>query len=264
MNAASVHPGFSRRRLWGWAVLILAAQTGFIFLLGARHPVLPRAPDFSPPVTLAPGYSPELSALLDPTLFALPHLQAFSGAALALAPRTGYVSDDWTEPFRPLPLPVAQLGQTFRELSADTVTPPLSVAEKIEPPTPPLKKTGDVLALPERSTLRIEGGVAGRALLTPPELPSVPSVDVFQYPTIVRVIVDAAGDVVSAVPVQSCGQADADDKAMTLARAAQFEPLPGDEKTRLAHPQAGLSWGRLIFQWHVVPLPPAEEPSSMP
>ena len=264
MNAAFVQPGFSRGRLWAMVALILAAQTGFIFMFGARHPVTPRAAGWQPPVTLAPAFNAELATLLDPTLFALPHLHAFSGAALALAPSTGFVPTDWTEPFRPLPLPVEQLGQTFRELSADTFTPPLSVAEKIEPPTPPLEKTGDAMTLTAQSTLRIEGGVAGRGLLTPLDLPSVPSVDVFQYPTIVRVIVDAAGSVVSAVPVQSCGQADADEKAMELARAAQFEPLPGAEKTRLTQPLAGLSWGRLIFQWHVVPLPPAEEPSSTP
>jgi TonB family protein len=241
-------------------LLILAAQTGFIFLLGARHPVTPRAPDFPPPVTLAPGFNPQLAALLDPTLFALPHLHAFSGEALALAPHTNYVSTDWTEPFSPLPLPVEQLGQSFRELSADTVSAPLSVAEKIEPQTPPTGKLADALGLPAASSLRIEGGVVGRALLTPMELPSWPDTDVLM-PTVVRVIVDAAGNVISAVPVASCGRSDADDKAMALARAARFEPLPGAETNRLDHPQAGLGWGRLIFQWHVVPLPPAEEPS---
>jgi len=70
--------------------------------------------------------------------------------------------------------------------------------------------------------------------------------------------------VLSAVPVQSCGRSDADDKAVALARAMQFEPLPGPEANQRAHPQAGLSWGRLVVAWSVVPLPPAEEPASMP
>jgi TonB family protein len=262
MNAAPAQTGFSRR-LWGWAFLILAVQTGFIFLLGARHPVRPRPPEALPPVALTPGFHPGLAALLDPSLFALPHHQAFSGAALALARPPGHVAADWTQPFQPLELPAEKLGQTFRELNADTVTPPLSVAEKIEPAIPPLDRAGDALALPTRSSLNIEGAVAGRALLTPLELPSWPDTDVLQ-PTVVRVIVDAAGDVVSAAPVASSGLAAADDEALALARAAQFAPLPDAEKTRLTHPQAGLSWGRLIFQWHAVPLPPAEEPSATP
>jgi len=44
--------------------------------------------------------------------------------------------------------------------------------------------------------------------------------------------------------------------------AAQFEPLNGSSVGPKFKPAAQLSWGRMIFQWHTVPTPPASAPAA--
>ncbi len=265
MNAAPAQPESVPRHRWLiGAAVIFAAQAGFIFWLGAKHDLVPRPPHTLPPISLAADYDAELAALRDPTLFALPSRHGFSGAAWALTPRTEYVAADWTEPFRPLPLPAEKLGASFRQLVRDTRTAPLATVEKTDPAIVPLEFPADFGALPTQSLLRIEGAIAGRALTTPLELPTWPNADVLAASE-VRVLVDAGGNVVSAVLLPGGTTSEADQKALEIARAAQFEPLKDGEKTRLTHPLEGLSWGKMIFLWHTLaPAPAAETPADNP
>ena len=104
----------------------------------------------------------------------------------------------------------------------------------------------------ETSTLRIEGDLARRPLLTPMKLPSWPYADVIA-PSKVQVLVNAAGEVVSAVllPSDNSGEvhdADADQRALELARAARFAPA------------SDLTIGKLIFNWCTVPPPATNAP----
>ena len=247
MNAALAQPESAPRRRWLiWAAVIFAAQAGFIFWLGAKHPIAARPPHSLPPIALADSYNAELAALRDPTLFALPHRHGFSGSAWAFMPRSEFVAADWDEPLRTLPLPAEKLGASFRQLLVDARTAPLPVAEKIEPQTAALDLAAGPAWLPTNSTLRVEGALT---LASPPELPSWPAADVLAASE-VRVLVDAAGRVMSAVLLKSCGLNDADQKALELARAAQFQP------------PAGLSLGRMILQWHTVA--PASETLPTP
>ncbi len=85
-------------------------------------------------------------------------------------------------------------------------------------------------------------------------VPSLPYNDVIP-PSQVQVLVDAAGKVVSAVLLppdnllESAGHYDAADRrALELARAARFAPAPR------------LTFGRLIFNWHTVPVTSTNEP----
>jgi hypothetical protein len=71
----------------------------------------------------------------------------------------------------------------------------------------------------------------------------------------VQVVVDAAGNVVSAVllpannPLEAAGHFDdADRRALDLARTARFAPAPN------------LTVGRMIFNWHTVPITSTNEP----
>lgn len=263
MSAATVQLESAPRHRWLlWAAIILAAQVGFIFWLGARRPVTPRVPHSTPPTALAAEYDSELAALSDPTLFALPHWQGFSGTAWKLTPRVGYVAADWSEPMRWLPLPAEKLGSSFRQLVADNPAPPLSLTEKTPPRLAALEFATDFFPLPTQSTLRLEGALAGRALLAPPELKSWPAADVLAASE-VRVLVDAGGHVVSAVLLAGCGLPAADQRALELARAARFEPLPDGARERLAHPLANLKRGKMIFQWHTV-APTGETPAPNP
>ncbi len=253
MNAATAQrPVPLLRRWWTWVVIIAAVQTGLIFLLGAKHPAVPRAPFAMPPIFLSASEPSELAALNDPTLFALPHQRGFSGSAWTLAPKSGFTAADWDEPLRWLPLAPEKLGKGFKQFVADNTPAPFPVAEKLEPQitAPPATE----FPLPTRSTLRVEGG---RALLTNLELTSWPNTDVLTN-TVARALVDAGGLVVSATLLESCGLPTADQRALELTRSAHFEPLPGGDKERLAHPLNGLSWVKMIFNWHTVAPPIAE------
>ena len=262
MNVAPAQSETVPRHRWlVGAAVIFAAQAGFIFWLGAKHDIVPRPPHSLPPVSLAADYAADLAALRDPTLFALPSRHGFSGSAWTLTPHAEYVATDWTEPLRPLPLPAEKLGASFRQLVRDTRTAPLAPAEKIERPIAALEFPADFFALPARSLLRIEGAIAGRELAAPPDLPSWPNADVLGA-SAVRVLVDAGGDVVSTVLLTSSTSSAADQKALELARGAQFAPLADSEKTRREHPLAGLVSGKMIFQWHTVAPGPAIEPAA--
>ena len=264
MNAALAQPESLPRRRWlVWVVVVFAAQLGFIVWLGAEQDIAPRTPNSPPPTSLAVNYDFELAELFDPTLFALPNRHGFSGLAWALTPGAEYAAPDWDEPLRWLPLPTEKLGSTFRHLVVDDLTSPLPVAEKPEPQIPALDIAATILPMPARSLLRIEGGIAGRSLLVPLALPSWPNSDILMH-SVVRVIVDARGHVVSAMRLEGCGLPEADQKALDLVRTAQFEPMKDGENTQLAHPLAGLSWGKMIFQWHTVAPAPATESSPPP
>lgn len=264
MSAATAQLESAPRHRWLiWAAIILAAQTGFIFWLGAHHPIAPRTPNITPPIALAPEYDAELAALSDPTLFALPHWQGFSGTAWRQTPRVDYTAADWSEPMRWLQIPAEKLGSSFRQILADYPPPPLSLTEKIPPRIVPLEFATDFSPLPAQSALRVEGALAARALLAPLELKSWPAADVLASSEI-RVLVDAAGNVISAVLLTGCGLPAADQRALEQASAARFEPLPDVARERLAHPLANLARGKMIFLWHTIPPPATETPATNP
>lgn len=263
MSAATVQLESAPRHRWLiWAAVILTAQTGFIFWLGAHQPITPRKPNVTPPIALAPEYDAELAALSDPTLFALPHWQGFSGTAWKQTPRVGYTAADWSEPMRWLQIPAEKLGSSFRQILADNPTPPLSLTEKTAPRIAALGFATDFFPLPAQSALRMEGALAGRTLRAPLELKSWPAADVLASSEVL-VLVDAAGNVVSTVLLTGCGLPAADQQAVEQASAARFEPLPDGDHDRLAHPLANLARGKMIFQWHTMP-PLTETPATNP
>jgi hypothetical protein len=87
------------------------------------------------------------------------------------------------------------------------------------------------------------------------KLPPWPYTDVIA-PSKVQVLVNAAGDVVSAVLLPSGNpsevhDADADRRALDLARAARFAPA------------SGLTVGQLVFDWHTVAPPATNAPAGL-
>jgi len=89
--------------------------------------------------------------------------------------------------------------------------------------------------------------------------------------SVVQVVVDAEGRPISATlyPDDSgpgprtfgSGLKEADEQALALAKAARFNPMTGGGPDRVTSPTAQLTWGRMIFQWHTLPVatnaPPA-------
>jgi hypothetical protein len=114
--------------------------------------------------------------------------------------------------------------------------------------------------------MEIQGQIASRPLLNQPKLPSWPFADVIA-PSVVQVLVDAAGRVVSAtlmpppdnfLETPPARDPDADQYAVELARAARFAPLPSNPGGIESLPASHLSMGQIIFNWQTVPLPAAK------
>ncbi|MGO9199015.1 MAG: energy transducer TonB [Limisphaerales bacterium] len=263
MMTSPVQPPAWPRRRWGWTVAsVFAAQVGLIFWLGESGPVRSRPPGPNPTLRLAGGFSAEVLALQDPTLFALPHRQGFSGPAwLKMSPVPNRPSD-WSEDPLPLPLCVTRLGAVAPPQVQTNGLAPLSLLPALEPgwalpepPPPPLS--------PEQSRLRIEGDLARYRLLTNLDLPSWQYNDVLTN-TGLQMLVNAEGRPASVILLFTSGYKQADDYALAQAWRARFEVpgAAGQQGQPPSTPLAHLVRGLLLFQWHTVPLPPTNAPPA--
>jgi hypothetical protein len=248
-----------RWRIRRWLALVafvFAAQIILLLAFGEKHFEPARTVKNVPHLALAQN-SADRIALDDPTLFALPHANDFAAAIWLRTPTVQPPSFRWTEPPRWLPLNPQNLGAVFSqfmdtnrfaEFQLDFKPPPefATPVVQLEP------------AFAEKSTLRFEGDLAKRPLLAMSDLPSWPYPDVIA-PSRVRVLVNTAGDVVSAVLLPSADveeaaahYSDADRRALELARAARFAPA--------TQPTVGL----MIFNWRTVAPPATSTPAGTP
>lgn len=231
--------------------LIFVAHVAAIFVFGEHHFPPARVAKNVPQLQLADNSS-ELVALGDPTLFALPHARDF---ALLKMPEISPPEFRWTEPPRWLPLNSKNLGVAFTQFMQTNSFGIYQINFK-----PPLKwnppATTFQPAFTENSTLQIRGELARRKLLNPVLLPDWPYADVIA-PSKVQALVDADGDVISAVllPLDNSPKLEsryptADHRALEIARAARFSPA------------SGLTIGVMIFHWRSVP--PAANSTANP
>ncbi len=249
-------PGWPLSRWLILIALVCAAHVALLYMFSERKQTIPRPVTDAPTLKLADS-SDELLAFNDPTLFALPHPGDFVTAMWSQAPVVKSSSFRWTEPPRWLPLSADGLMTVFnRFMQTNPVTrfalqlkPPL----KLSAPSQPIEP-----ALAQASTMRIEGDLTQRRLLTPMNLPSWPYPDVIA-PSKAQVLVDEAGNVVSAILLPSDNSLEAlshydaaDQRALELARAARFTPTPR------------LTIGQMIFTWHTVPPPATNSPAGTP
>jgi hypothetical protein len=247
---------WTRRRWLTLVALVFAAHVLLLFAFGARKQIVPRAVTNVPALKLADNSS-EWLALNDPTLFALPHQKDFASAIWLPTPALEPPSFRWTEPPRWLPLSADELGLAFNQFMQTNRFPGFELQLK-----PPVTLSAPGLpvepALAQTSTLQIQGDLAKRRLLDPINLPSWPYANVIA-PSKVQLLVNEAGDVVSAVllpPDSGFAAADqydqADQRALELARTARFAP------------SSRLTIGRMIFNWHTVPPPATNSPAASP
>jgi TonB family protein len=233
--------------------LVVAGQAAAIFWLGDRTPSQPRQPDREPVFALARGPSVAWLEELNPTLFAWSGPHGFSGAAWLRGKPPANQPFAWAEPARFLAPDPKQLAHQAIGAEGRPARPPMESAPgRLADMKLPLRVWPDG-ALWQRSTVRVEGELAGRPLLTPLAPPSQPVNDVLPD-TEVRVLVDATGLVRSATLLASSSLSAVDAKALELARAARFAPL------------AAAPWqaGKLVFRWHTVPAPAAAAPEVRP
>jgi len=210
-----------------------------VFIFGARKPVVPRVPGRVPQLQIADAAG-KLIPLSDPTLFVLPHANDFASAAWLRSPAIVPPSFDYREAPQFLPLPAEKLGATFTAYMQSNRLAEYQFNFKPEP-----SLAGAELffqpALPPQSTFRVAGELASRRVLNRITVPSLPLNDVLR-PSRVQVLVDAAGNVVSTVLLDSCENDAADQQTLKLARAVRFAPA---ERLML---------GELVFRWRTVPV----------
>jgi len=249
------------RRWWTVVAAIFVAQLGLIVWLSDKTPDLAAPAPAAPIVHLAGPAASEWLALNDPTLFALPHRYGFSGLAWLGATDSPSSYFTWSEPQSWLLLEPPQFGPIFGRLRE---TNDSDLPASLTRPEPELTMAeGPVLAVaPDKSVLRLEGGLAQRRLLSPINPPLQPSSDLLTN-TEVRLVVDTAGRVVS-VPVllTKSGKPEADDWALRKATAARFEPVGpnGPARDKKAGIPEQLTWGIMVFEWRTIPMPNTNAP----
>src|SRR5205809_2267792 len=158
---------WSRRRWWGFLGLVFGLQVALIFCLSDKSVNRLRpATAVAPRLHLVENASAEVLALNNPTLFALPHPQGFSGHAWLNVQLQKFQSFNWDEPAQLLPLPIQELGSAFTAIfkttNSDSIQLSLMPEPALMPPEiPPPTITQD------RSVVRITGSLAQRRLLRP-------------------------------------------------------------------------------------------------
>ncbi|HEV2456218.1 MAG TPA: hypothetical protein VGY98_18280 [Verrucomicrobiae bacterium] len=271
MSADSPEPSPARK--WSWlrwlaaVAIVFLAHVVLIFVFGVRKPP-PQVPvRHTPSLSLVPESSGDWLALNDTTLFALPANNGFAASMwtelppLNIHPRNWTEEPHWLDPSNSIQM--AGLFAGFNEFVKTNRFAAIHFEFNVPPETPaPLTPIEPPIA--QQSTLRINGELAGRQLLDPRKLPSWQDADI-DAPSIVQVLVNPAGNVVSAVllpqEVISDGSswepplthnAKADQWAVELARSLHFTPLPPD-KAMVTNAMAHLTLGQLTFNWQTVP-----------
>jgi hypothetical protein len=176
--------------------------------------------------------------LENPTLFALPHPHGFAGVTWLQRPVVGFAPFRWGEPLRFLPLPVRGLGATFLQL-AETNQPPNRRISLMPPALTTVVPQPEVPPVRLQTELRLAGGLANRAWREPrSELPLARQGGLTN--TVIHALVNARGQVVSALVLPPGSGSKADDAAaLRLARNLWFRPVP----------DSGAADGWLIFEW---------------
>ena len=258
-----VEPRPWQPRRWGAIIaLILGVQLGLMFWLGSTVPMRPRPGGAALTLHLAVQASADLWALNAPTLFTLPHPEGFSGPVWLRRPQPEIRAFEWSVPPHHVVLALDQLGTVFKPLAeANNFTairlPAQPEAAPTLPGLPPMALSAD------QSVLQLEGGLARRHLLTPLQMKSQPHPEILAN-SVVQVVVDDEGRPVSVTLLAGSGSAAADQDALEQARIARFERVSYEPAEAVPNPMAHLSWGKMIFQWHTVPMPPASGPAANP
>lgn len=270
MNAV---PSGSPVKKWTWmrwltlVAIVFAIHVVLIFIFGARKSPVPAPVKNAPSLALAEESTGGWVALNNATLFSLPNQDGFAGLMWTALPPLPLHRQDWTEKPRWLgetdSLTVAELVRPLNRFVQTNRFADVHHEFSLPPALTVPALPAESLFAPD-STLQIEGDIAKRRLLTPIQLPVLPSADVIA-PSKVQVLVDAAGNVVSAVLlppdnfletsalVDGNSNQRAGARALELARAIRFMPLAPDASKLVPSPASRLSVGVLVFNWQTAP-----------
>jgi len=236
--------GWPAKRIVVLTVIVLAVQAALVIILDEKKAPPVRLAINAPHFQLANEAS-GLIALDDPTLFALPHTNNFGADVWLGKPDVTPPSFAYTAPPRELPLDAGRLAMSWRTFpdTNDTAT-----ALPVFKPEPDLAEPEPIVAakLNGMTTMQIHGELAGRRLVAQPILPSLTNSDWVDH-THVQAVVNAAGDVISAVaiPASSLVSVPVDTSGNQQAEALAL-------KLRFAASTSAVMFGQIIFNWHTV------------
>jgi hypothetical protein len=255
-------------RLWSAITLVFGLQIALVYRLEDHSPPAPRRSVPAPVLRLTDDPPGGLLAFDDPTLLVLPHREGFSGAAWLGIPVPAFPVRNWAPPMHWLQLDPTRLGAGFKSFVETNV---LARFQTIPAPQPELLVPELTRSPPASSpsTVRIEGNLAKRQLLSKFDLPFWTGTDVLTN-SVVQVLVGPQGNTFSALLLpagngsKSAGQQTADQTALDLARTARFEPVRSSGAVNHRMAMSDMTMGTLIFEWQTLPVPATNAPTVAP
>jgi TonB family protein len=244
--------GWFARGFLAAVAFVFITQAGLIFILGARREPVPRRSTAPPVMAFVNRSAGTLLSLTDPTLFALPHFESFSGQGWMKTVPLKMPALDWSEPPHFLGLKTLELGAWPGAGNVEALSP--SPADSsVTGPELTRASIEETSLLREASRVHLAGGLASRPLQTELKLRAWATNDLLGQ-TVLRVVVNRLGEPVSLAVLASCGYADADQFAREIVRTARFAPLPETAATIRAERGGPLTWGEMIFDWQALPV----------
>ena len=249
MNTASPEPlTWSRQRWTLFFLLVFATQLLLIFFLSSRKSHSSRTPRVARTTfQMVSGQFNDANLLesvlgSDPSLFAMANHQGFSGAAwLNRTPRHYELSEKGETPYW-LTLNSSHLGTAISQFVRNPLVAPIPAQQDSQPLIQIPELPDLTVTIRSNSQFRVEGNLAAR-LLTLPQLKSWTTNEILNN-TEAQVTVDQDGLVILARLLVKSGSSEADRSAMEIARRLPFLPVR----------TGGLASGKLIFNWHTVPV----------
>ncbi len=256
MTAPRVQPqAWPQRRFLAVLGAVCLLQVGLIFWLSDRSPARHPPAAAPAPLLLAPIEWVETLGLSDPTLFAVPHWQSFSGPAWLIASNLSLPVPAGSESVETSPLATRQLRGDLPTLALTNRFGSAELAAILEPDLE-LAALPEQPLLPTESVLRILGDLRGRRLLNPCELPPWPSAELLTN-SIIEVAVQADGSAFSAKLLSKSGSNEADEYALSVSRKVRFQSAPMDLGNESFASAPDLLWAQLVFTWKTLPLTPS-------
>lgn len=247
--------GWSQRRWQIGLLIIFTLQIGFFLLFSERNPNTA----YEGRVLFAmmtgdslnlPG---ELAEIQNPTVFAFPTKNNYSSKSwFSIMPlKNDYY--EWTpDNYLLLPMPDV-LGNKFSEFLPKLHSLlDVSIFEIRDEHASSILPDLRLENLYTNSVFRIEGEIVNRKLVRIPTLPAIESPDIYP-PSIVEIVVNDDGYVISSTLISASGLTTADQKAVELSRNFVFSKVenPGSS--------SGLTFGKIAFYWFFKPLEKAEK-----
>ncbi|HRY49754.1 MAG TPA: energy transducer TonB [Candidatus Paceibacterota bacterium] len=197
-------------------------------------------------------------APLDPFLFASAHPQGFSGSAWLRPRHIPLEFQDWTEPDYWLAPDFVRSLFIQPETTAQPASSTLAIVDKFPPATGRIREHTE--PLPLRSVLRTDG-ILRLCQEFPPDLLPVWTNQTTLQPTVIEIVANPEGEIISRRVLESSGLQAADQEATRLLKSLRIQTPPSPSTPEAASRQT-TTLGRFIFDWAVIAPASTNQPAK--